>query len=244
MDEERAEPGVADEACETCETCGKPVDPETGACETCLAAMIREQDRQSEKVELDPAQVELVERMDAIMNEGVEPQARYCQVCIEAYGDDTEQCPMCGEALVDAQELPDLLSERRRTLMARWWVPVLACKQHAWFNLVVERVIEHAIDYVLDTRNTFRSFFSFRALVPPPVTVGTTEEPTSLDDMPYEEFDYQELLYVRVDAVPALKDLVRTTWPEGEWFDEAQALVERLDDIIAATTAAWDGEDG
>jgi predicted amidophosphoribosyltransferase len=107
-----------------CERCGQPVDASTGACEPCLLAIVRDEERRDADVEPDAAEAALVDTWQRFLDEHRDPRTWFCPACLAEFSGPAHGCAECGKGVVPLADAREHVQRSLADLTAGWFFPL------------------------------------------------------------------------------------------------------------------------
>ncbi|MBI4863317.1 MAG: hypothetical protein HY815_24085 [Candidatus Riflebacteria bacterium] len=221
-----AELDESPEAAETprdglCPGCGAPLDPESGACESCLLQMVREGERIEGGFEPDPAELERVELLQEFLADVRDrPGGRCCPSCLSELVPGVTTCEGCAKEAVPLDRLLPQLRDEIRSTIAGWFVPLVDASDLPLFDYLLEQI----------EKGTEIS----------PVQVRISAKPVRFSAVFGHWSDYARIMFIRRQDASTLLTLIESAQPPGDVAPKVVALMDQLRRIaIQETDDVW-----
>jgi hypothetical protein len=139
-----------------CPRCGDDVDPDTGACERCLARLVRRQEgdeaRRSEMPEPDAEEEREVARLQEFLEAPHSEESTFCPACLAEFAAGTSACSACSKPVLDVFDVMEHVERCVADITSEWFLPVLDDRETALFDRLLEEIRADPADPPLDYR--------------------------------------------------------------------------------------------
>lgn len=205
-----------------CPTCGDEVDPDTGACERCLARLVRRQEgdaaRRARVPEPDEEEEREVARLQAFLDAPHAPAALFCPACLAELAPDASACDECSKPALSVADVLEHVERSVQDITSDWFLPVLDDREGVFYEAVMEEVRADPKKPPLDYRikNAYASWSGLHV-----AEVHSRNVP---------------VLFLPRRELPRFRELlINAEW--GKHFGTARGkLLERLDRLLRGRT--------
>lgn len=139
-----------------CPTCGDEVDPDTGACERCLARLVRRQEgdaaRRARVPEPDEEEEREVARLQAFLDAPHPPGSYFCPACLAELDPDAGACRACTKPALPVADVLDHVERSVQDITSDWFLPVLDDREGVFYEAVLEEIRADPKEPPLDVR--------------------------------------------------------------------------------------------
>lgn len=214
--------GDAGPASGPCPTCGDEVDPDTGACERCLARLVRREEvdaaRRARVPEPDEDEEREVARLQAFLDAPHALASFHCPGCLAEIEEHADGCRACTKPALPLADVLEHVERSVQDITSDWFLPVLDDREGVFYDAVMEEIRSDPKQPPLDFRikNAYASWSGLHV-----AEVHSRNVP---------------VLFLPRRELPRFRELlIDAEW--GKHFEAARGkLLDRLDRLLRGRT--------